>query len=40
MAIFGVKSVSLGQIEGQNSFFLIKTGDFFDFGIFFFEVDT
>jgi hypothetical protein len=32
MAIFGVKSVSLGQIGGQNSLFLIKTGDFFDFG--------
>lgn len=31
MAIFGVKSVSLGQIGGQNSLFLTKMGDLFDF---------
>ncbi len=40
MAIFGVKSVSLGQIGGQNSLFLIKTGDFFDFGDILFWVDS
>ncbi len=31
MAIFGVKLVSFGQIGGQNSLFLIKTGDFLVF---------
>jgi hypothetical protein len=28
MAIFGVKSVVFGQMEGQNSLFLLKTGYF------------
>jgi hypothetical protein len=39
MAIFWVKSVSLGQIGGQNSLFLIKIGDFFESGGYsFFEL--
>jgi hypothetical protein len=29
MAILGVKTVFFGQIVGQNSLFLIKTGIFF-----------
>jgi hypothetical protein len=32
MAIFGVKSVSFGQIGGQNTLFLIKNAFLFDFG--------